>query len=354
MQQLFMEKITLRQQEILNFIRIKERTSNKDILEHISLKFGDVTRFTIIRDLDFLINMGLVKKVGSGRSVSYEEIVSSRLLTYIDVESYFESPPDVRVTKESFDFLVYDEVGDIFTEEELAGLNSLTKDYQKRYDNLSPAALKREFERLTIEFSWKSSRIEGNTYNLVETEYLIKEDREAEGHSKEEAIMILNHKTALDHIRDNLDNFKEASVRNIENAHRLLIDRLGVRHNIRKGLVGITGTKYKPLENEFQIREALTAMCALVNEKKDAFSKSLLINAFISYIQAFEDGNKRTSRMMGNAMLMAHGACPLSFRSIDETEYKKAMLLFYEQNNLRYFKELFIEQYEFAARTYFL
>jgi Fic family protein len=74
----------------------------------------------------------------------------------------------------------------------------------------------------------------------------------------------------------------------------------------------------------------------------------------IAYIQPFEDGNKRTSRMVSNAILLAFGICPLSYRSIDEAEYKKAVILFYELNNISYFKQLFIEQFRFAVNNYFL
>ncbi len=349
-----MLKISQRQQEILNFIQANERASNKDILEYISSRLGDVSRYTIIRDLELLIKAGMVKKIGSGRNVIYKEVFLSKLLSYVDVENYFKIAPDDRDVKVAFDFSVFDQIGEIFSSQEKASLLALTNDYQKRLRKISTAGLKKEFERLTVEFSWKSSRIEGNTYDLVETEYLIKEKKEAEGHTREEAIMILNHKAALDYIRNDQDKYRKISIRNIEDIHRLLVEGLGVSGGIRRRLVGVTGTKYRPLDNEFQIKEALLKMCELVNSRTDAFEKSLLAHAFIAYIQAFEDGNKRTSRMLGNAVLMAQGACPLSFRSIDETEYKKAMLLFYEQNSLRYFKELFIEQYEFAVKNYFL
>ena len=349
-----MKKISTRQEAILQFIREKKLASNRDILEYVSGRFGETTRFTIIRDLDVLIEFGLIEKTGSGRSIAYEEIITSRLLRFIEVDDYLNVSPDDRIAKEGFDFSVFKNIGKLFNKQELRVLMNLNIEFQKRFSKISPATLKKEFERLTIEFSWKSSHIEGNTYNLVETEYLIKERKEAQGHSREEAIMILNHKSALDYIRSTPDKFKNISIKKIEDVHNLLIDGLGVEQGIRKGLVGITGTKYRPLDNEFQIRDALTAMCESINKQGDIFSKALLANAFIAYIQAFEDGNKRTSRMMGNAILIANGACPLSFRSIDEAEYKKAMIVFYEQNSLRYFKELFIEQYEFAVKTYFL
>jgi len=73
----------------------------------------------------------------------------------------------------------------------------------------------------------------------------------------------------------------------------------------------------------------------------------------ISYIQPFEDGNKRTGRILANAILLANNYCPLSYRSIDESEYKKAVIIFYENNSLNYFKDLFIEQFKFAVNKYF-
>ena len=73
----------------------------------------------------------------------------------------------------------------------------------------------------------------------------------------------------------------------------------------------------------------------------------------ISYIQPFGDGNKRTARIISNAILMNHKYCPLSFRTVDSLDYKKAMLIFYEQNNLSAVKQIFISQFEFAVETYF-
>ena len=73
----------------------------------------------------------------------------------------------------------------------------------------------------------------------------------------------------------------------------------------------------------------------------------------ISYIQPFEDGNKRTGRMISTAILISGIACPLSYRSVDSIDYKKSMLLFYEQNNLSAFKQIFMEQAEFGVKNYF-
>lgn len=128
---------------------------------------------------------------------------------------------------------------------------------------------------------------------------------------------------------------------------------LDVDRNIRHRRVGITGTNYRPLDNEFQIREALEDTCNLINSKENIFEKALLALVLLSYIQAFTDGNKRTARITANAILIANGFCPISFRTVDSIDYKKAMLIFYEQNNLCAFKKIFIEQFLFAVKTYF-
>lgn len=90
-----------------------------------------------------------------------------------------------------------------------------------------------------------------------------------------------------------------------------------------------------------------------INGKGEVFEKALLVLVLLSYIQPFADGNKRTARIISNGILIAYGYCPISYRSVDSIEYKKAMLVFYEQNNIAPFKQIFIDQFLFAVKTYF-
>ena len=165
--------------------------------------------------------------------------------------------------------------------------------------------------------------------------------------------MLLNHKEALDFILENPDYLNPLQVSKIEDIHSILMKELDVERNLRKRRVAISGTNYKPLDNEFLIIEALELTCQLINGKQNVFEKALLTLVLISYIQPFIDGNKRTARIVSNAILINHNYCPISFRTVDAVEYKKAMLLFYEQNNISSFKEIFINQFEFAVNTYF-
>jgi Fic family protein len=241
----------------------------------------------------------------------------------------------------------------LFNKKEFEKLENLQQKFLHNVSQLSENEYKNEQDRLAIDLSWKSSQIEGNTYSLLETEKLLKEKETASGKTKDEAVMLLNHKEALDFLIEFPDYFNEISVAKIENIHSILIKELGVSKNLRKRKVGISGTNYKPLDNEFQIREALEDLCKLINAKENIFEKTILALVIISYIQPFMDGNKRTARIVSNAILMNYNFCPLSFRTVDSIDYKKAMLIFYEQNNISAFKKIFIEQFEFAVNTYF-
>jgi Fic family protein len=135
--------------------------------------------------------------------------------------------------------------------------------------------------------------------------------------------------------------------------HYILTKKLWITGNIRKNIVWITWTKYKPLDNQFKIKEALGKMVELINYKQNFFDKAFLSLLFISYIQSFEDWNKRTARLLTNAILLSNNSIPLSYIWVDVIEYKKATILFYELNNLTYFKKIFIEQFEDSVRNYF-
>ena len=349
-------KLNERQEKILGYIRKHQIATNKHLLDHV-LRMGEkVTRLTIVRDLEKLLKWKLISKEGSGRNIAYKDRIENPLLSYFDVEKYFKLPPDERdVRYEKFNFDLFDHLNQsLFSKAETEKMEKMNKYYKAGIKKLSASALKIEFERLTIEFSWKSSQIEGNTYSLIDTEILIKEHKEAKGHSKDEAVMILNHKKAIDYIFSRKGEFKSLNSRKIENIHSLLIKDLSTEKGIRKRLVGITGTKYRPLDNQHQIREAMEKMCLIINKKElHPLAKALISVLFVSYLQPFEDGNKRTARLLGNALLFAHGFCPLSYRSVDEVAYKKAVVLFYEQNSARFFKELFVEQFKFAVDNYF-
>lgn len=345
--------ITKREQKILDIVKSKKICSSKEIFDEnlVSISYA-----TLKRVLNDLVSQNYLTITGKGKSTKYSVSITFELFEPIDLEKYFEKEVDERVIKEEFNFDLLSDVLSsvgIFTPSELIKLNSFQSHFEENVSQLSESDYKKEFERLAIDLSWKSSQIEGNTYSLLETERLLKEKETASGKTKEEAIMLLNHKDALDFILEHPDYLYPLKVSKIEDIHSLLTKELDVERNLRKRRVGITGTNYKPLDNEYQISDALKMTCELINEKSCVFEKALLALVLLSYIQPFMDGNKRTARIVSNAILINEKHCPISFRTVDSLDYKKAMLLFYEQNNISKFKTIFIEQFEFAVKTYF-
>ena len=339
--------------EILQFLHFHPESSRNDIETGLNLTESPAT---LKRMLASLVEKGDVDVVGQGRATRYSISAKAQVTMKIDTETYFKKETDERVVQSGFNFSLINEIlpkVEIFTSEEMERLNALQNQFKQNLQGISDTEYCKEMERLGIDLSWKSSQIEGNTYSLLETEKLLKEKQTASGKTKEEAVMLLNHKDALDFIFDNPDYLKQLNIRRIEDIHSLLVKELYVDKGIRKRRVGITGTNYRPLDNEFQIREALEDSCRLINAKENVFEKAILALVLLSYIQAFADGNKRTARITSNAILIANNYCPISFRTVDSIDYKKAMLIFYEQNNISAFKQIFIEQFAFAVEQYF-
>jgi len=342
-----------RQQAILGFIKQKNAANRQEIQDFITLHFAKTSRITIIRDLDILEKTGNVKKTGAGKSIRYEYAVSP-LLDTINADEYFTRDPDQRkLVSEYFNFEIWNELNNLLLAKEKTELALVNEKYLESRTKMSPVLLNKEIERITIELAWKSSQIEGNTYTLLDTEHLIKNGVEARGKTHAEAVMILNHKRAMEYVFTKPKDFAKLTFRKIEDLHKILMDELGIEFGIRNRKVGITGTKYRPLDNMHQIKEALEQLVKVLNSIKNPIEKAMIAVLMISYIQPFEDGNKRTARILGNALLLASNYCPLSYRSVSEDEYKKAMLLFYEQNSAYCFKQLFIDQFKFAVDKYF-
>jgi len=350
-----MTQLTKRQRKIVDLILSKGKVKNQDVLVFFASLNEPLSRETATRELRELVSLSYLKMIGKGRGVFYVLTESHPLLKPLDHEKYLSVDQDVRAPGSIyFDHAIVSKLTGLLNEEEVAALSKEGDGFKKRIAGLPPAIIQKEFERITIELSWKSSKIEGNTYSLIDTEILIKEHREASGHTKGEAVMILNHKKALDYIFNNKETFKVFSMRGIEDVHRLLVADLGVPHGFRSKAVGITGTNYRPLDNVHQIIEAIEKAVGAINTAMDPWNKALSTLLMISYIQPFEDGNKRTSRLMANACLIAADLCPLSFRSVNVGDYQKAILTFYELGNASPMKRIFMEQVDFAVSNYFL
>jgi Fic family protein len=192
----------------------------------------------------------------------------------------------------------------------------------------------KELEYLTVELSWKSSALEGNTYTLLDTQLLLTEGVKAKGRTEFETQMILNHKDAIVFITENSDLF-EGKIRfsTVEELHKIIGRNLGISSGVRKRLVKISASNYTPLSSPQKLRENADRILEIINRHTNPVLRSLLALGLIPYLQVFEDGNKRTGRMLANAILISTVGRGFSLRKVSARELALAYLSFYEFNS---------------------
>jgi len=282
---------------------------------------------SVQRALQRLVELGLITKKGSTNNpyyaCSYEDILQA------DVPSKLfdnEKRPNSQYRFQLIEWL------DSLSSAELDRLFAF--DLEPSIPDAKITA--KELEHLTIEFSWKSSALEGNTYTLLDTQLLLMEGVRAKNRTEFETQMILNHKDAIAFIMTNLDLFKgEIIYSTLEELHKTIGKNLGIEPGIRKKIVGISASNYTPLSNPHQLREQADKILSIINKSTQPYGKALLALALTPYLQMFEDGNKRTGRILANALLLASVGRGFSLLKTDARPLATAYLSFYEFSSLR-------------------
>jgi Fic family protein len=339
-----------RKNQLLEIIRNNKGINSSSLLLELN---EEISLITIKRDLQTLVKSGYISKIGAGRALGYEITLFGKIHNPLDAKKYCSVEQDKRAKEVLYDFDIslISKLG-LFTKEENKILEESTKKYIQNKKDISETIHKKELERFIIELSWKSSQIEGNTYSLLDTERLLKDGVLSNKNTKEEAVMILNHKKAFEFLLKNIEQARGINIAFIEEIHKILVKDLSVKYGLRKNIVRITGSNYVPLGTVYQITEAIQNMCTAINNASSPYEKGFIALTLLSYIQPFEDGNKRTARLVANAVMLAYDLAPLSYRNVDEVLYKEAMLTFYETNSIHSIKNIFIEQYLFSCKNY--
>ena len=214
---------------------------------------------------------------------------------------------------------------------------------------------KQILNRLLIDLSWNSSRLEGNTYSLLDTKRLIDFGQEAEGKDRLEAQMILNHKDAIEFLVSSAEDigFNRYTILNLHAllANNLLSDPMAAGR-LRHIAVGIEKSAYQPLEMPQLIEECFDQMLATAAAIKDPFEQSIFVMVQFPYLQPFDDVNKRVSRLAANIPLIKGNLSPLSFTDVSRPTYTEAILGVYELNKIDLLKDVFIWAYERSAARY--
>ncbi|GHU05904.1 hypothetical protein FACS1894158_10400 [Betaproteobacteria bacterium] len=209
--------------------------------------------------------------------------------------------------------------------------------------------------RLLIDLSWASSHLEGNTYSRLDTRELIEHGKSAHGKAAIETQMILNHKTAIELLVENIDSvgFDRYTLMNLHSAlAENLLSNPTDEGRIRQHAVEIGRSVYRPLSAPQQINAELDLLLDKVNQIADPFEQSFFMMVHLPYLQPFADINKRTSRLIANLPLFRANLCPLTFLDVPEPAYSRAMLGIYEMTRVELLRDLYLWAYERSTQEY--
>ncbi len=337
----------LTDQAILDYIADHPGAGREDIRRHVA---PDVNPSTVWRALKRLVDEGWLEISGKARATGYSLAGAPRVRAYLQMPYNRRKP-----TSYNKEFL------DRYIPGKTFYLAAADRQRLHEAGRPEPPPLpagtyaRRILERLLVDLSWASSRMEGNTYDILQTERLIRFGEEAAGKDRKEALMILNHKEAIQYVVDYLEDI-HISRPDMFNIHALLAGGLlsdpAMAGRLRRMPVGITHSSYRPLDDQYQIEEEFEILIAKAAAIADPFEQSFFLLVHIPYMQAFADINKRTSRIASNIPLLKADLAPMSFLTMDDRAYIDGLIGVYELNDVSLLREAYIDAYLPSAENY--
>ncbi len=339
--------MTRLEQDILDFVS-GNPGAGRDAIRKGAAK--DVSETTVWRALKRLVEEGRLEVSGKGRATGYQLAGSAVVRAHLTVPYNRRSPISYKP-----EFL------DAYVPDKTWYLSQADRDRMLEAGRPQGGAMpagtyaRRILEQLLVDLSWASSRMEGNTYDILQTERLIRFGEEAEGKDRKEALMILNHKEAIQYVVDNLEEVS-LSRPDLFAIHALLSDGLladpAMSGRLRAMPVGISHSSYRPLDDAVTIEEEFDILLQKATQITNPFEQSFFLLVHIPYLQGFADINKRTSRVASNIPLLKSDLAPMSFTTMDDRDYIDGLIGIYELNNVSLFREVYIDAYLASAEKY--
>ena len=340
-------------------------------LAELLVRYPDVARRTAQRGISQLIDAGQVTAIGKGRARQYVAARTAAVAApapdifpvYIplsadsrDILAYVDQPLEARKPiGYQRDFL------DAYQPNVTGYLSeSLCRQLHKMGKTTAADAPAGTYSRvilgrLLIDLSWASSYLEGNTYSRLDTRELIEHGKVAHGKAALETQMILNHKTAIELLVENIESvgFNRYTLMNLHSAlSENLLPNPADEGRIRQHAVDIGKSVYRPLSAPRQIDEMFDVLLDKANQIADPFEQSFFVMVHLPYLQPFADINKRTSRLAANLPLFRANLCPLTFLGVPEHAYSRAMIGLYELTRVELLRDLYVWAYERSTQEY--
>lgn len=329
----------------------------------------ELARRTAQRALAAMITQGVIQSSGDGRARRYSAL-------HVEPSTGSEAFPEaIPVSADSRDVLAYVD-RPLQARTPIGYQPGFIDDYLPNHSAYLPDNLRRHLHRvgrtpdieaaagtysrailnrLLIDLSWASSHLEGNTYSRLDTRQLIEQGVTAQGKPALETQMILNHKSAIELLVENIDSvgldaYTLMSLQGVL-SENLLPNALD-EGRVRQHPVAIGQSVYRPLGTPQGLDERLRALLAKAAAISDPFEQSFFVLVHLPYLQPFADMNKRTSRLAANIPLFRANLCPLTFLDVPEQAYSRAVLGVYEMTRVELLRDLFVWAYERSAQEY--
>ena len=332
--------------ELLTFFATSsEKLRTSEIKDHLGIR---LSRPNVARRISRLVARGFLERTGSGPQTRYA--INERQA----VDAYLETDRALR-SRKPFDI-------------------ARIRDYDPGHSRLIPAEIAEElrhisdaaikagdtinqvvFRRYMVDFAWASSKMEGNTYSLLETQSLLENDTPAPDKSETEARMLRNHAAAIEYVIGNGRDL-EITPHMIRGIHALLSKGLlpnpDDEGRIRRSPIAIGESIYRPETLPQVLEEGLRLISEKAEAIKDPYEASIFLLAQISYLQPFMDVNKRTARVAANIPLLRAVLCPLSYYGMDDRAYIRGLIAYYETNTASLLMDSYRQGYLAAAERY--
>lgn len=351
---------------------IHESAAGLTLADLLALHPGIVRR-TTQRWISQLISEGHVVAIGEGRARRYLAVKTSVTVASHTGEVTF--PAYIPISADSWDIVAYVNLP-VEARKPVGYQYDFLDAYQPNVTWYLSESLRRQLHnmgmtakadapagtysrailnRLLIDLSWASSHLEGNTYSRLDTRELIEHGKAAEGKGAIETQMILNHKTAIELLVENIGTagFNRYTLMNLHSAlSENLLPNPADEGRIRQHAVDIGKSVYRPLSAPQQIEQALDVLLDKANQITDPFEQSFFVMVHLPYLQPFADINKRTSRLAANLPLFRANLCPLTFLDVPEHAYSRAILGLYELTRVELLRDLYVWAYERSTQEY--
>ena len=342
---------------------------------------GNVTRRTLQRRLALLVQQQRLQAQGAGRSVTYRLPTIAASVVVVEDADTLTASAEVYVPMSRAGAEVRSAVRRPITSRQPVGYRiELLDAYEPNVSFYLDASLRAQLlgmgraplqvatdtavagtfardilNRLLIDLSWASSRLEGNTYSRLDTERLIEQGEAAQGKDAVETQMILNHKAAIEYLVHDAERVG-VNTETIIALHALLSDGLLADPlacgRLRSRAVDIGGSVYRPLALPQRLHDLFDIVIERAAAIADPFEQSFFLMVHLPYLQPFEDMNKRVSRLAANIPLIRENLSPLSFVDVPQRAYVEATLGVYEQNRIDLLRDVFIWAYERSCQQY--